>query len=180
MTLNQAVTHQISQLPEVADTLTQVLSVESASQGSIDFPPGCRGRADHRCTFFHCLPWSHHSRRDCWSQHGCLVMVIGVLHIMDSYAWKSIKMQKCIATSEASTVCTLRIRHLFKGFINNSNVCRACSLLNQHTMHLYAPVVAGFVNVCASLFAWLVCMVHGWHSPHFCGECQLRFDWYSP
>ena len=36
MTLNQAVTHQISQLPEVADTLTQVLSVESASQHAMN------------------------------------------------------------------------------------------------------------------------------------------------
>ena len=42
-----------------------------------------------------------------------------------------------------------------QGFIDNSNECRACSVLelNQHTMQLYAPVVAGFVNVRASLVA---------------------------
>ena len=56
MTLDQVVTHQISQLPEWQTHWRQVLCVVSASQGSIEFWPVCRGHDDHRCTFFRCLP----------------------------------------------------------------------------------------------------------------------------
>ena len=60
-----------------------------------------------------------------------------------------------IATSEASTVCTLHIRHLFRGSLTiamsaelvqcSRSISTPCSY-----MHLWW---LGFVNVCASLVA---------------------------